>query len=341
MYHSGFDVHDDNIVIQHMDEDGALGVEMTTPTTKKGMCNFLSKLDAPSTITLEASDQYWWISQFLEEHPLVSKVNVVDPRRSRKLSEELSVQFGYGRAKNDRIDAEMEAHQSRLNLLPAIHVPTAEQMKPRSLNRHRFELVHSKTRATHQIQGLLKIHGISVSSSELLGLQIIQQKVLERLPDYGQLILKNLLRQVPLFEDEIEITEAMLDTVYPESHPDIKLLMTHPGIGIVYARTIRTEIRDIGNFSEPKYLISYSGLAPVEQDSNGTKGVIKLNQFCNYYLKYAFIGAAHCARNHPRFKSKYEKDLKKHDKIIAKLNIARRIAKSVYWMLTRQEPFKE
>ena len=87
--------------------------------------------------------------------------------------------------------------------------------------------------------------------------------------------------------------------------------------------------------------MSYSGLAPVMKESAGKKGTIKLNRFCNYYLKYAFIGAAHSARHHPRYKRKYEQDVKRHGKIIAKLNLARRLAKAVYWMLTRQQPFRE
>jgi hypothetical protein len=71
----------------------------------------------------------------------VAHLNVVDPRRSRSLSAELSVQAGYGRAKNDRIDTEMMAEQNRRGLAPTIHVPTPEQLHRRTLNRHRFVLV--------------------------------------------------------------------------------------------------------------------------------------------------------------------------------------------------------
>jgi len=132
----------------------------------------------------------------------------------------------------------------------------------------------------------------------------------------------------------------MLDKILPSSHPQIKLLMTLPGIWPVLARIIYTEILNIKYFEAPKYLTSYSGLAPIEHESNGKKGPIKLNRYSNHYLKYAFVEAAHHARTHYRYQRKYELDVKKHGKIRAKLNLARRLTKAVYWMLTRQQPFK-
>ncbi len=117
------------------------------------------------------------------------------------------------------------------------------------------------------------------------------------------------------------------------------LLMTAPGIGPVIARIVATEILNITYFEGPEYLISYSGLAPMDCDSDGKKGPIKLNRHCNYYLKYAFLQAAHNAWDHPHFRRKYERDLKKSGKTIAKFNLARRRIKSVYWMLLRQQPY--
>ncbi len=120
----------------------------------------------------------------------------------------------------------------------------------------------------------------------------------------------------------------------------MKILASHPGIGPVFSRTILSEIFDIRYFNEPKYLVSYAGLAPIENVSAGRKkGRIRLNRHCNYYLKYAFVSAANSARLYPKYRRKYEIDVKKHGKMIAKLNLARRIVKNIYWMLTRQQPF--
>jgi transposase len=341
MYYTGCDIHDKTSHLQHLDSDGAIGLSKVVQTTKEGFTNFLELLDEPTIMTLEASCSYWWISQFLSEHPMVDQVHVIDPRRSRKVAEELSVLKGYGRASNDRIDAEMAAELSRRALAPTIHLPTEEQLKARTLNRFRIHLVREKSSTIRYCHSLLKMHGIYIATSEFLNNRASQQKVIQSVPDYVQFIIEKLLNQITQFEEQIPELEAQLDSVLPASHRIIKRLLTVPGIGIVIARTILTEIFDIMYFKAPKYLMSYSGLAIFDLDSDGRKkGTIKLNPYCNHYLKYAFVQAAHCARNHPHFRKPYERDVKKHGKIRAKLNLARRLVKAVYWMLTRQQAFK-
>lgn len=340
MNYTGLDAHPKRSQFQHIDEDGALGLTMNVPTIPEGFNAFLDKLDGSTRITFEASCCYWWLHEHFKNHPKVSHINVVDPRRSRKLSEELSVQRGYGRAKNDRIDTEMMAEQDRLGLAPTIHVPTTEQLEMRTLNRHRFILVMDKTTASNRIYGLLSMHGVFPTISKFVTEADYRNQILTSLPAYVQFIAQNLVAQVHGFEKQIQLCEAELDKVLPLTYPDIKLLMTAPGFGPVLSRIVKTEILNSHHFKAAKYLISYSGLAPIDQESDGKKGIIKLNQHCNYYLKYAFTEAAHNARNHPRYKRKYDYDVKKHGKIIAKLNLARRLAKTVFWMLIRQQPYK-
>jgi transposase len=340
MYYTGCDAHKKNCTFQHLDQDGALGLMMKTPCTANGLDSFLEALDAPTVVTFEAGRNYWWLHQYLKGHPKVSEVVVVDPFRSRKLAEELSVKRGYGRAKNDRIDSEMLAEQTRINLAPAIHVPTPEELEKRTVARHRFELVHKRTMALNLIHSILAMHGHTISIKELMCDMDAKKKLYKQLPDYVRLIIQDLIAQIELLDKQISETDKLLDKLLPQSHRQMKLLMTAPGFGPICSRIVLTEIFDIANFKAPKSLVNYSGLAPVEQDSDGKKGVIKLNRHCNYYLKYAFLAAAHTARSHVRYRRKYQQDVKKHGKTQAKLNLARRLAKAVYWMLNRQQPFK-
>lgn len=340
MYYTGCDVHADTCQLQHMDSDGALGLQMEVPTTREGLSGFLDRLDGPTVITFEASRSYWWLSQFLTTHPNVAQVIVVDPRRSRNLAQELSVQQGYGRAKNDRIDAEMMAELTRSGMAPSIKVLTDQELEMRSLNRNRLVLVCQRTRLINRLHGYFGMHGIVITAKEFINNTGSQAQVLDSAPNYLAFILRSLLDQICVLNRHIDACGEELDKLLPESHPIIKLLMTVPGIGIIIARTIHTEIRAIERFADPKNLVSYSGLAPVENESAGKKGRIKLNPHCNYFLKYAFVHAAHNARRHVRFQSKYNHDVKQHSRKRAKLNLARKIAKSVYWMMIRQEPFR-
>jgi transposase len=334
------DVHDKFTKIQQMDAQGYLGFSESVPTDPASLAAFFDQLDEESSVTLEAGRNWWWISQFLKDHPRVEQLKVLDPRRSRKIAEELSVLCGYGRAKNDRIDAEMMAEEDRRELAPAIRIPTLEQLVQRTLIRYRFELVHQKTAVSARLQGLLAFHGLRIPTASLCQDYESQLIYLQSLPDMLQFIIHEWVDQLHLYQKQLQRCEGKISKLLPESHPLIEILMSAPGIGIVVARMILSEIFTIENFPAPQYLISYAGLAPLEQESAGKKGAIKLNRYCNYYLKYAFLTAAHAARRHPKYRTKYQRDVKKHGKIRAKINLARRIAKAVYWMLTRQQPFQ-
>ena len=153
MYYTGVDVHDKDSEIKILQKDGTLRLSKNVPTTRECLNTFLNSLDAATNITLEAGRNYWWLHEFFSNHEMVSNTNVVDPRRSRIIAEHLSVMCGYGRAKNDHIDAEMLGEQDRRGLTPNIHVPTLEQLENRSLVRHRTDLTVLKTAISNKING--------------------------------------------------------------------------------------------------------------------------------------------------------------------------------------------
>jgi transposase len=341
IYHMGIDTHHGYSFFHHMNSDGAIGISARVPSDREHFNELLAQLDDPTTITFEAGRNYWWLHELFSQHPMVSQVNVVDPRRSRHLAAELSVLSGYGRAKNDSIDAEMLAEQTRRGLAPTIHVPSVDQLETRTLCRHRFNSVTNRTRAKNLIHALLELRGYSATIADLVTPSATRDQFLALLPAYVAFIIEQLVARIKLFNQQIASCETRLAQLLPASQCQMKIVMSTPGFGPVLSRMVLTEILDIAYFKEPKYLISYAGLAPVANESAGRKGSIKLNKHCNHYLKYAFIEAAHNARDNPNFRRKYGLDVKKQSKIIAKLNLARRLAKTVYWMLTRQQLYRK
>ncbi|MCI0494131.1 IS110 family transposase [candidate division KSB1 bacterium] len=339
-YHMGIDTHHGYSFFQHMDADGAIGISERIATNRDAIHELLAQLDDPTTITFEAGRNYWWLHELFAEHPMVSQVNVVDPRRSRKLASELSVLSGYGRAKNDYIDAEMLAEQTRRGLAPTIQVPTAEQLEPRTWCRHRFNSVMQRTRAKNLIHAILELHGFSAKIATLVTPSDTRDQFLALLPGYVAVIIEQFVARIKLLDQQIASSETRLAQLLPESHPQMKIVLSAPGFGPVLSRMVLSEMLDITYFKEPKYLISYAGLAPIANESAGRKGSVKLNKQCNHYLKYAFVEAAHNARDNLNYRRKYELDVKKQGNIIAKLNLARRLAKTVYWMLTRQQLYR-
>jgi transposase len=339
-YHTGIDTHHRYSFFQHLDADGAIGISARVATKRDAIYELLAQLDDRTTITFEAGRNYWWLHELLSQHPMVSQVNVVDPRRSRKLASELSVLSGYGRAKNDFIDAEMLAEQTRRGIAPTIQVPTAGQLEKRTLCRHRFNTVKNRTRAKNFIHAILELHGYAATIPDLVTPSKTIDQFLGLLPGYVSFIVAQFVTLIKLFDHQIRDCEARLAQLLPESHPPMQIVMSAPGFGPVLSRMVLSEMLDITYFKAPQYLISYAGLAPIANESAGRKGSVKLNKQCNHYLKYAFVEAAHNARDNLNYRRKYELDVKKHGTIIAKLNLARRLAKAVYWMLTRQQRYR-
>ena len=186
----GCDAHSMTCTFQHINQDGALGFEKTIPTESLAFDKLLGCLEQPVCITLEAGRNYWWILQHLKAHPAVTEVNIVDPMKSRRIASELAVNAGYGRAKNDRIDAEMLAEQTRLGLARTINIPSPEQLANRSICRQRFELIKQRTRTKNHIQALLAMHGVRVATNKLTFNDEIKQKAFARLPEFVCFILE-------------------------------------------------------------------------------------------------------------------------------------------------------
>lgn len=340
MNYTGLDCHKQHIQFQHMSEDGYLMNNASITTSASALSSLFDALDGPTHVTLEAGRNWWWITQLLLDHPQVSDVSVVDARRSRHLAKELSVRSGYGRAKTDRIDAEMLAEQTRHHLAPRIYIPSFEQLQRRSIVRYRSDLVHQHTSWVCILQSLFALHGLRLSTRSLIKSWQEQLPHLNVLSEPLLFLVEQRVEQIKQLREHIKRCNDYIEQLIPESEPRLKQLSTLPGIGPVLSRQIDTEIITIERFDADRHLISYSGLAPIESESAGRKGLIKLNPHCNYYLKNAFVMAAHCARHHVKYHSKYQRDLKRRGKKIAKINLARKLVKAVYWMLTRQQPFK-
>jgi transposase len=337
-YFIGCDAHRKTSTFQQVDDQGAIGLTMTVDNNRESLFKFLDIFDQPASITLEAGRNWWFLHQVFKDHPNIEKINIVDPRRNRNLSKELSIKRGYGRARNDRIDSEMMAELTRLKIAPTIYVPTPEQLEVRTINRFRINAVYNNTRAKNHIHSLLAMHGQYVPIDELVYDSEASKRILSAVPQYVQSLIDQLIPQIIMFDEQIEQCEKQLDQRLPEKHPQMAILLSTPGFGITISRTVLTEILDISYFKSPKYLVSYSGLSPIIEDSdNQPKNKTKLNRHCNYYLKFAFVEAAHHASRNPKYREKYNSDVKHHGRMIAKFTLARRLIKTIYWMLIRQQ----
>ncbi len=105
----------------------------------------------------------------------------------------------------------------------------------------------------------------------------------------------------------------------------------------------RYKIGDIKRFSSHKKFCCYLGIVPSVRQSGFVERKGHITKQGNNLLRFLLIQCARSAVMHsPRFKRKYEKLLARGvDENKAIVAIARKIAVIMYFMLVRNEPYRE
>jgi transposase len=143
-------------------------------------------------------------------------------------------------------------------------------------------------------------------------------------------------------DDQIRACERELRRLGAD-HPYVPLLMTAPGIAWVLGYTIASELGDIGRFPSAKKLCGYTGLCPVVDQSGRRDRRRGLAKNGPEYLRWALIEAAVMAARHPAYRDHYQRTKtrlgRQRGAKVARVEIARKLAEAIWYMLTRGEPF--
>src|SRR5437870_6848945 len=127
----------------------------------------------------------------------------------------------------------------------------------------------------------------------------------------------------------------------------IQRLLTLPGVGLTLAVLIALEVGDVARFHTAEKLAAYAGTTPRVHASGGKSRFGPSRPDVNRYLKWAFVEAANAIclnrRRAPRrhVTRLYERVARRkgHQKAIGAL--ARHLAEATYWVLTKQEAYRE
>ena len=244
--------------------------------------------------------------------------------------------------KTDRIDAWVLAELSRRDLVPAIWLPTPGVRAERERARWRLHLVKRRTALKNRVHSILIAFGYPKLVSDLFG--VAGRAQLERLefPEPWHSNLVTALRLIDELDTDVTACERDLRRLGAD-HRYVELLMTAPGIGWVLGYTIAAEIGDITRFASAKKLTGYTGLCPKVDQSGESDWRGPLAKNGPRYLRWALIEAAVHAAQHPCYRHHYERTKRRCGKQrgakIARVEIARKLATAIWYMLTRGEPF--
>ena len=182
--------------------------------------------------------------------------------------------------KSDKVDSEKLARSLRAEALKCIYIREKENLDDRSLVRIRTSIVQDLTAYRHRIKHLLLTHGVELPErfarmrncwnrvfikwlKEEAALMSSTRSSLDILIDHVETIRKNLLKVT------LQIRKLGQSSKYAEKFSLIKSI---PGIGLVTAMSLLTEIYDFGRFHNEREFASYLGLIPTSH-SSGDKTV--------------------------------------------------------------------
>jgi transposase len=297
--------------------------------------DFLLRWKQPeTTITLivEATGSWYWFVDFVS--PLVDRVKLADTF--------WSAQCLKGRAaKNDRIDAlDLAKLEVRGQIEEGYQMPR-ELREVRDVLRTRMRLVQERTAMKNRIRAVLTKNGIRFKGADLCGPGGSRWLAGQALPGAWRLLIDEQLRLIEGYDQSIQRLETFVRrSDRMKNHPDVKLLESIPGVGAIWAMTMALEIADVRRFKTPEELVCYAGLAPTLHQSMNTKHYYGLHQHRNVWLKGALGMVARTARKDPQLAAEFERALKKYKKIVCNLIVARKLARIIFWMLTRKETFR-
>jgi transposase len=248
----------------------------------QAMRQWLLRLDPEIPVALEATFGWPWVADLLEG--LGREVHLGHPPVMRALAKH--------EAKTDRCDGDRLARFQLRGILPESYLAPPEVRQRRERTRYRMALVMLRTGVKARIQAILHRLGVLHSFSDLFGKSGRKFLGTLQLPEASAVVLRGYLELLDLLTILIKDVERWMEENL-EVDEIVRLLMTIPGIGLILAHVIRAEIGEIERFPRAGHLASYSGLAPLSDDTAGREGPRHCSAACNHALRWALIEAVH------------------------------------------------
>jgi len=289
---------------------------------------FYQALRGPVRVGMEAVGNSQWFEGMLAE--LGHELWIGDAARIRRLV--------VRQQKTDRRDARHILDLLLDGRFPRLWVPSAEVRDMRQLLRHRQKLVELRTQVKNQLQHLALNQGVRRKRRlwSLAG-----RAVLEQLPLAGWTARRrsDLLAML----DQMNVHIAELDSAVraeAERRSEVRLLMTHPGVGPVVGLAYVLTLGPVSRFPRGKQVASYLGLIPSEHSSGGRQKLGSISKQGNTMMRTLLVEAAqNAARFDEPLRRDYRRLAARKHKALAKIMVARKLAVRLYWMLRNQQPY--
>jgi transposase len=292
-------------------------------------------------VALETVGNWYWIVDEIEQAGM--KPQLVHAHKAKLMLGSVN--------KTDKLDARGLNRLQRAGTLPTVWIPPGEVRDHRELPRTRMVFANARTRLKNRIHSVFDKYGLQTDFdgiADIFGRRGREQVALsiKQLPSETRYTMRCMLGELDMLESRIVRIQKRMKKVFSKTE-QVRRLMTLPGVGFILAVVIANEIGEISRFATPEKLASYAGTVPRVHSSGGHTRYGKLRNDVNHYLKWAYSEAGNStAVNHKRFPLRHTskvyrriREKKGHAKAVGA--VGRHLAEASFWVLTRNEDYKE
>ncbi len=330
-YYCGIDLHTKVMYLCIMDQTGEILYHKNIQTDADVFLKAINPYREDLVVCVECMFTWYWIADicakesipFVLGHALYMKA------------------ISNGKTKNDKIDSMKIASLLRGGMIPMAYVYPARMRATRDLLRRRQYLVKKKSDFLSHIQNTNYQYNLPP-----IGKKITYKINRDDLAEHFTIPLVNINIQTDLAViTTLEKQIRNLDSIILKGarfHDPVafSLLKTVPGIGKILGLTILYEIEDIKRFPRVQNFVSYCRLVKCPRESSGKRMGSKNTKIGNAHLKWAFSEAAVLfIKDNDRSKLYHNKLMNRYGRGKALSIISHKLARSVYYILKRREPF--
>ena len=330
-YYCGIDLHARTMYVCVIDQEGRTLVHSNVPAEPERLLRLLKPYRRDVAVAVECMFCWYWVAdlcaaegiRFVLGHALYMKA------------------VHGGKSKSDKIDSFKIAKLLRGGTLPQAYVYPREMRTTRDVLRRRLFFVRHRAGLLTHIQMSNPQHNLPAFEKRI-------DKPRNRSDLLEHFEGEDLQMSVALDLMSLESCDQAIAEIemYLESRAKLHdasayyLLRTVPGIGKILSMTILYEVHDISRFPSVGQFLSYSRLVAGQRESAGKVQGSSGRKMGNAHLKWAFSEAAALyLRANPPGKKLFQKLERKHGKGKAMTLLAIKLARAVYFMLRRREPF--
>ena len=327
MNYVGVDLHKKLITVCVMDENRKITARKSFACCEPRLIVEFFESLRPFRVVVEATAGYIWFVETME--PLAEKVVLANPSKLRVIAESTK--------KTDRLDAQILAEFLARDMIPESYIPTPRQRQHRKLVRHRQYLRGRSTSVKCKIRQLLA--DSNADRKDLFtaaGREYVKTVQLDAVDRWR---IADLWKDLEDLEKRIKATAAQIKAfaaAAPQREAEARaVLKTAPGVGVVTAEVVLSELGDVSRFKNAKAVCAYAGLVPVVRQTGGKKAKDgHITKEGSGLLRWALVESAwRLIKASPRWRNVYDRIKKRSGAKRAVVAVARKFLCVLYAML--------